>query len=1152
MFVSWNRSRFGGLIYACLTLTAPAHAAAQLSLATAKQCAFEQAENWPATRHLFRKLQDSLGVDPVLLVGPSGEQGAYFGRSYFHRGETVQWYVTGDGLPNSSVPEVWIDGEWVGTGWEVPLAFTIPSDERTVMLLEVKVPSDSTSAGWAVTLPLKTLCAPPAPDLPPWPASNPTNPWWVGAFHEGEAVTGMAMTLLGADGLFDKPLLVVEGFDPGLVDGDPSYGYGNMNWDAIWHCSDLDYPNTAAMPVLFDALLAEGFDLVYMDFEDGTRAAAAQAALLGHVLDLISEHSSTAGQTVVVGASMGGVIARLALRERELAGTADCVRQFITIDSPHRGAYLPIALQEALGFFAQHDVQAAELMEALNSAAARELLVLTPDGVPAEHGNLIDQLDAWGWPDGPQCLALSNGHPEVGCGDPGAALLQGNLEALGVNWAQIQLWPLPGNPYHSASTPNANVVFDCSVPNLGGDWWSDPVLEGTAWCAPTAPSWESTPASTSPHIQALQAALLSQGFELTGGTDWTAFVPVSSALDDDASEPIDRRFEPLPSAPASHCDLTGHIDFLLEYIEQGHHDHGFISADATGYPHWGHLMPHRIWMAGGMIPPGSTWTIGTPEGNGGWGMAWPAFHVRTSPCSLPLLISPSATLQVGESSGQGTGILSIERFGTLEVAAGGNLSIGSGSELIVRDGGVLQVRGDGLSFAPDARLTVEPGGRIELLETSHWHLPSGSVVNWSGQIQLAAGAIWSIQAEAGASALLQGTAALPIGSEWLIEGLTAPFDLHVSGEALLSGQGTTRWEDVHLSFAPNAALLGGSKQRWNDVYCWGDTGSTLQSSNRWRWVGGGGEHLVISHASSSLADPFFESLAFSASAIHTTADAPYARNCHFDHTSWSCDTPLEGTWENCNWLHGEELTALAIDDTQAPVHITGCSFQDCHTGIALIHAEALLACNEWKHCGQALHAQSNALAVLSGPGAGGNAFDENTVHVKFSAAPWWDCGSGNNSFGWADAFAFEGSLALPPVQGPNTFLLEAGGNFWNGAVPNWSLTSESGGQVALQTWPQVPDWNGCSSGILGPIPEASSPKHLALLSQGRVHWPTTTAGRLELVDLRGTVIREQVVGPKGAPVQWTLDGLAAGTYLIRWVPALDSGTPETVPIFWSP
>lgn len=1151
MFFTWNRSLFGGLACACLFLTAASHAAAQISLADAKQNAFEQSPDWRATRQQVNALRDSLGMDPVLLIGSPSEDAVYLGRSFFHHGEAVQWYLTGDPLLGLEDPEVWIDGEWVGTGWEVPLAFTIPMDDQSVMLLEVKVPSDSASAGWGVTIPLKTLCTPPEPDLPPWPASNPANPWWVGAFHEGEAVTGMALTLLGSDELFDKPVVIVEGFDPGLIDEEPSYGYGNMHWDAIWHCNDLAYPNTAAMPVLFEALLADGFDLVYMDFEDGTQAAAAQATLLGHVLDLISAHGSTTGQTVVVGASMGGVIARLALREREMAGTLDCVRQFITIDAPHRGAYLPIALQEALGFFAQHDVQAAELMEALNSPAARELLLLTPDGVPTEHGNLIAQLDAMGWPEGPQCLALSNGHPEVGCGEPGA-LLQANLAAWGINWAQIQLWPLPGNPYHEASTPMANVVFDCSMPNLNGDWWSDPILEGTAWCAIDATPHESTPASTSPHIQALQAALIAQGFELTAGTDWTAFVPVSSALDESATIPLLRRFEPLPSAPASHCDLTGHIEFLLTFMEQGQHDQGFISADDAGFPHWGHLMPFRTWIAGGTMPSGATWTIGSPEGNGGWGSAWPTFDVRTAPCDIPLLVSPGATLQLGETTGQGTASLSIEAFGVIDVAAGGTLSIGSGSELIVREGGVLKVRGDGLVFAPNSRLTVEPGGRIEILEASHWHLSAGVEVNWSGQIQLAAGALWSIQAEAGASADLRGTSTLPIGSEWLLSGITEPFNLHVPTETSLNGSGTTRWENVHLNFAPNASLHASTKQRWKEVWCWGNTGAALISSNRLRWIDGGAEHLVLAHTSSIPADPYFQALTFSASDIQTATDAPCARNCTFDHTSWLCDAPVEGSWENCLWLHGDGLTGLAVGDAESPVHITGCSFQDYHTGLSLVAADAQLACNEWKQCDFALHTLLNAQALMTGPEAGHNAFNDNTVHGKFSGSPWWECAGGNNTFGWADAFAFEGSLAIPPIQGPNTYLLEAGGNHWDGADPNWSLTSESGGPLALLTWPHVPNWDGCSDGDPGPIPEASSPKHRPFLSAGCIHWRPTSAGRLELVDMRGAVLRQQFVGPKDAPVQWTLEGLTAGTYLIRWVPALASDMPATVPIFWSP
>lgn len=1150
MLAFLNRSLQGSLAVACLIFCIVQRAEAQQSLAAAKQAAFERSADWTALKQAMRGVRDSLGVDPIWVGGTPLDGSLYLGKTHLQPGQTLSWVLMDEAhAPLDAPAELWIDGQWVGThaGWDAPIAYTVPEAGPSVLVLEVKLPQDSTGSAWGVTIPLKTLCTPPAPDLPPWPQEHPNNPWWVGTFYEGEPVTGMAMTRMGADGAFDKPLIVVEGFDPGLVDEAPSYGYGNMHWDAIWNCSDLAYPNTAAMPSLFDALLADGFDLVYMDFEDGTRTAFAQAALLEHVLDLVQEHSTELGRAVVVGASMGGVIARLALRERELDDTADCIRQFITLDSPHRGAYLPMALQEALGFFSLEDVQAAELMQALNSPAARELLLVTPDGVPMEHTLLIDHLDGIGWPEGPQCLAISNGHEDVGCAEPGAPLLLGSLSTLGINWAQIQLWPLPGNPDHAASTPNAHVVFDCSMPNLNGSWWADPILEGTAWCAPSAAPWETLPASTSPHIQALQAALTAQGFELTDGTEWTAFVPVPSALDSENPSPLLRRSEPLPSAPASHCDLTGHADFLLNYLEQGDFDLGYTAADAPSFPHWGHLLPHRVFLGGGTLPADATWTIGQPEGNGGWGVDWPLFHVQTAPCSSPLVIEPGATLAIGETTGQGTATLAIEAGGEIEIADGGTVAIGSGSTLIVRSGATLRLHGNGLALAAGARFVLEPGGKLDFLGSSHWQLEPSCVVELAGQIHCAAGTTWSLQAEGIASLSWQGTTTLPLGAEWQLHAIP---ELTVSGAAVLDGQGTTRWHDTDLFMAPGASLHAWTKQRWQDVRCWGAQTTSVTAYNRWRWQGGSAESLVLTHEHAAPSDPYFEDVSFIGCEIATSLGGPHARGCTFEPGSWHCQSGLDGNWDACNWKGSPGAPGLSVVEAAAPIRLTGCAFESLEIGLHLIHSNALLSCNEWRYCGTGVHCEAGAEAVLAGAAGGDNVFHENTVHAQFSAAPWWVCGEGNNAFGPADLHPFQGTLSLPVATGPSTFLLDASGNHWESSAWNGALTSTSGSPVALQTWPELTNWEGCHAGNGGGTPAASSPKQLPLPIPGGMQWDARHPGRLELLDVHQRVMRTARAEGKSSLIHWELGGLAPGTYFVRWTPDAPSTDAQVHPLFW--
>jgi hypothetical protein len=121
----------------------------------------------------------------------------------------------------------------------------------------------------------------PLPGTPPW-SSSTENPWDVQVEFEGNWVKGRAYTLISPDGVFDKPFLFVEGIDFGIDrDGHPIHDWqrhGTFGWcefasgfqdpdvndDIIYGYDDLHL-----MPQLLQAVLAEGYDIVMIDFYDG-------------------------------------------------------------------------------------------------------------------------------------------------------------------------------------------------------------------------------------------------------------------------------------------------------------------------------------------------------------------------------------------------------------------------------------------------------------------------------------------------------------------------------------------------------------------------------------------------------------------------------------------------------------------------------------------------------------------------------------------------------------------------------------------------------------------------------------------------------------------------------------------------------------------
>ena len=129
-------------------------------------------------------------------------------------------------------------------------------------------------------------------------------------------------------GKFRKPLFIVEGFDvyPTVI-SDPQ-----KNWDINSYFSDEQ----------FNRILDLGYDIAYLDYADGMDDIRRNAALFQEALRYINTHKEGDEKNVVVGLSMGGLVASYGLRKMELAGEDHETRKYISYDSPHMGANVPL------------------------------------------------------------------------------------------------------------------------------------------------------------------------------------------------------------------------------------------------------------------------------------------------------------------------------------------------------------------------------------------------------------------------------------------------------------------------------------------------------------------------------------------------------------------------------------------------------------------------------------------------------------------------------------------------------------------------------------------------------------------------------------------------------------------------------------------
>ncbi|MDZ7898984.1 MAG: PA14 domain-containing protein [Arcicella sp.] len=130
--------------------------------------------------------------------------------------------------------------------------------------------------------------------------------------------------ITGCDGIFDKPIIIAEGFDAAE----------DVNLDDL----EASY---------FDALQLyrnNGYDLVLVNYDNGRTWIQDNAQVLKAVINQVNATKFGSNKLVVIGESMSGLVARWALKEMENAGQNHNVSHFVAFDTPMRGANVPPGL----------------------------------------------------------------------------------------------------------------------------------------------------------------------------------------------------------------------------------------------------------------------------------------------------------------------------------------------------------------------------------------------------------------------------------------------------------------------------------------------------------------------------------------------------------------------------------------------------------------------------------------------------------------------------------------------------------------------------------------------------------------------------------------------------------------------------------------
>ncbi|MDP2188841.1 MAG: T9SS type A sorting domain-containing protein [Sphingobacteriaceae bacterium] len=225
-----------------------------------------------------------------------------------------------------------------------------------------------------------------------------------------------------------KPYVLVEGIETEsyvkgnniLVPGN-NLGFGDLSWQQI--SSGIFGPGMEHLEPLtdfVDSLGKLGYDFVFVDFLTNRATIESNAKALASLISQLNaqlELNGSTEQLEIIGASMGGLIARVALRELELNGCCHNVKLFTTFSTPHLGANIPLAFQQSMkdmisryNFLGNMDELQNQYHSILNSPAARQLLVYHAEvGAETERAAFHQYLQRIGHPMEARKLAITNG-----------------------------------------------------------------------------------------------------------------------------------------------------------------------------------------------------------------------------------------------------------------------------------------------------------------------------------------------------------------------------------------------------------------------------------------------------------------------------------------------------------------------------------------------------------------------------------------------------------------------------------------------------------------------------------------------------------------------------------------------------------------------
>ncbi|MDY6121553.1 MAG: hypothetical protein SPI72_00480 [Porphyromonas sp.] len=216
------------------------------------------------------------------------------------------------------------------------------------------------------------------------------------------------------DKILRKPFIIAEGYEPPI----PSLKNTDLTKFLKFFLGEND--SETEIDKVFD-----GYDVLYLDYRDPADDIQRNAALFKEVIRWVNKNKAKdASDNVVLGYSMGGLVAAMALREMEIAQEDHDTFKYISLDSPHHGANVPIGALELVNYIPKSNLLSfatnmtfvgrgtvySLLGDILSCPATQQLLIRNPwRNSQQVHNDFMAKYHKLGLPQKTENIAFTNG-----------------------------------------------------------------------------------------------------------------------------------------------------------------------------------------------------------------------------------------------------------------------------------------------------------------------------------------------------------------------------------------------------------------------------------------------------------------------------------------------------------------------------------------------------------------------------------------------------------------------------------------------------------------------------------------------------------------------------------------------------------------------